>query len=75
MPADFTLPLGLRNRDPLFRPEKMPQLEGYELSLLEDCENAYRFTAVVSVEKVIPIIRDFARYLTDEAFFILEYYP
>lgn len=75
MPADFKLPLGLRNRDPLFRPEKMPQLEGYELSLLEDCENAYRFTVVVSVEKVLHIVRDFARYLTDEAFFILEYYP
>jgi hypothetical protein len=75
MPDEFKLPLGLRNRDPLFRPEKIAQLEGYELSLLEDCENAYRFTAVVSVEKVVPIIRDFARYLTDEAFFILEYYP
>lgn len=75
MSSEFKLPLGLRSRDPLFCPEKMPQIEGYELSLLEDCENAYRFTAVVSVEKVVPIIRDFARYLTDEAFFILEYYP
>ena len=51
------------------------QKEGFELALLEDCDNAYRFTATVGAEKVAAIFRDFSRYLNDEAFFILEHYP
>ena len=56
------------------RVEVIPS-EGFEYSLLEGCDNAYRFTAVASVNKVETIFRQFSRLLTDEAFFILEYYP
>ncbi len=52
-----------------------PQLEGFEYSLLEDCANAYRFTAIANVSKIELLFDNFARFLTNEAFFILEYYP
>ena len=55
--------------------EKAILFEGFEYSLLEDCDNAYRFTAVASVDKIESMFRKFSRFLTDEAFFILEYYP
>ncbi len=55
--------------------KKGTPVEGFEYSLLDDCDNAYRFTAVASVEKVEEIFRQFSRLLIDEAFFILEYYP
>ncbi|MCW8858439.1 MAG: hypothetical protein OQK97_01885 [Deltaproteobacteria bacterium] len=73
MTDQFELPVGLRrwqNAD-----TKAQQTEGFELSLLEDCENAYRFTAIVSAGKIGPLFQQFARFLPDEAFFILEYYP
>jgi len=67
------LPVGLRR----WHTEHLTvlQKEGFELSLLEDCDNAYRFTATVGAEKVAAIFRDFSRFLNDEAFFILEHYP
>ncbi len=72
---NFESPVGLRRwkREPgvIFD----PQQEGYDLSLLEDCENAYRFTAVASASRVSALIRNFSRHLSGEAFFILEYYP
>lgn len=68
------LPIGIRcwnNEEPFpVRPA-----EGFELSLLEDCDNAYRFTATVDAGKVAAIFHDFSRFLDQEAFFILEYYP
>lgn len=53
-----------------------PRLEeGFEIALLEDCENAYRFTAMVGAGKLITLANDFTRFLGEEAFFILEHYP
>ena len=51
------------------------QEEGFELALLEDCDNAYRFTAAVGAQKVSRIFREFSRFLPGDAFFILEFYP
>ncbi len=49
--------------------------EGYDLSLLDDCSNAYRFTALVSAPRLADIFVQFSRFLTEESFFILEFYP
>ena len=68
--TDFLeLPVGLRrwHTDQF----TLLQKEGFELSLLEDCDNAYRFTATAGADKVASIFRDFSRFLNDEAFFIL----
>ena len=67
------LPLGLRRWDDDNQAETCN--EGYEFSLLEDCNNAYRFTAVAAASKIAAIFSNFARFLNNEAFFILEYYP
>ena len=69
-----TLPVGLRRwpKKPLAAPQ---QVEGFEVALLDNCDNAYRFTAMVDVSKVAAIISTFSRFMSDEAFFILEYYP
>ncbi len=67
------LPIGLRrwkNDGP-----RLVQREGFEYSLLEDCQNAYRFTAVAAADRVESIFTRFSRFLGEEAFFILEYYP
>ena len=69
----FKLPVGIRrwqnsNNDSL-------QHEGFEYSLLEDCDSAYRFTAITTVDKIKSIFNHFSRFLPDESFFILEYYP
>jgi hypothetical protein len=71
MASKFELPLGLRR----WGQQSEVQREGYDLALLEDCENAYRFTAIVSSGKIQSLVRSFSRYLPGEAFFILEYYP
>lgn len=69
----FELPAGIRPwKD---SNDTAPQLEGFEYSLLEDCENAYRFSAIVTVGKIESIFNRFSRFLGDESFFILEYYP
>ncbi len=75
MPLNFESPIGLRRWDQQHKPWLRHQQEGYDLSLLEDCENAYRFTAVASSPRVSQLVQNFSRYLPEEAFFILEYYP
>ena len=67
------LPLGLRRWDDEKHADSCN--EGYEFNLLEDCDNAYRFTAVAAAQKISAIFKNFARFLNNEAFFILEYYP
>ncbi|SEA82589.1 hypothetical protein SAMN05660420_03319 [Desulfuromusa kysingii] len=54
---------------------KSQPFEGYDYSLLEDCDSAYRFTAVADVGKIETLFNHFSRFLSDESFFILEYYP
>jgi len=49
--------------------------EGFKYALLEDCDNAYRFTVTAHVSKIKSIFNHFSRFFTDESFFILEYYP
>lgn len=70
----FELPAGLRRWN---NSGSMPleQAEGFEYGLLDDCDNAYRFTVSATAPKISEIFTDFASYLPDEAFFILEYYP
>ncbi len=70
----FQLPVGLRRwrTDAVQTPQ---QQDGYELSLLENCDNAYRFTLTASVDKILAIFSGFTRFFPDEAFFILEFYP
>lgn len=68
----FHSPVGIRR---WCRSSGQAQQEGYDLALLEDCENAYRLTAVASVEKISSLVFAFARFFPDEAFCILEYYP
>ena len=60
---------------PLDNSDSKCQHEGFEFALLDNCTNAYRFTAIASVEKIAVIFNQFARYFPKEAFFILEYYP
>jgi hypothetical protein len=68
----FQSPVGFRR---WLRQSGAAQQEGYDLALLEDCENAYRLTAVAGAARIPQLIRDFARFLPGEAFCILEYYP
>ena len=68
------LPAGLR-RWPTEEGTVLQQEEGFELSLLEDCDNAYRFTIAIGAQKVATIFNEFARLLPGDSFFILEYYP
>lgn len=74
MSESIDLPVGLRRwqTEGLLVPQ---QRDGFEFTLLEDCNNAYRFTAVVGAEKVSPLINRFSRFLPEDAFFILEFYP
>ncbi|OEU70327.1 MAG: hypothetical protein BA864_10880 [Desulfuromonadales bacterium C00003093] len=74
MPTLLELPVGLRrwHNDKIITPR---QREGFEMSLLEDCANAYRFTATIHVGKIAEIFNSFSRFLQEEAFFILEHYP
>jgi hypothetical protein len=70
----FNLPVGLRRwqtEDSLVPQQK----DGFEFTLLEDCDNAYRFTAILGAKKVPQLVTAFARFLTEDAFFILEFYP
>lgn len=55
--------------------QTFPPCEGFKYALLEDCDNAYRFTAMVNVGRIEAIFHQFSRFLADESFFILEYYP
>lgn len=72
MVQHYEYPAGLK----LWNKAQMtPLVEGYEFALLDDCDNAYRFTAVISASKIADLSRKFSRFLSDEAFFVLEYYP
>lgn len=73
MKNQIQLPLGIRFKSDASYHELGS--EGFELALLDDCDNAYRFTAVADRKKVSAIFSNFSRFLPDEAFFILEYYP
>ncbi len=73
MATGFKLPLGLRCWPHIA--DHVSLNEGFDLALLEDCNNAYRFTALTKVAEVRPLLMDFSRFLSAEAFFILEYYP
>ncbi len=72
--SKYKLPVGLRrwHTNSLLTPK---QNNGYELSLLEDCDNAYRFSATISAEMVSQVFTAFTRFLPCDAFFILEFYP
>ncbi len=69
----FKLPAGIRRWQN--DSNNTQQHEGFEYSLLEDCDSAYRFTAVAEVDKIASIFNYFSRFFPDEAFFILEFYP
>ena len=72
MAEQFQSPVGLRR----WRQDAdTEQREGYDLVLLEDCENAYRLTSIASATKIPQLIKTFCRFFPEEAFFILEYYP
>lgn len=74
MQSPLELPVGLRRwRNELFSAPQ--QCAGFEIALLDDCDNAYRFTATVDAGKVASILNSFSRFFDDEAFFILEHYP
>jgi len=68
----FKLPAGIRR----WQSDDISTLqrEGFEYSPLENCANAYRFTAVTPVDKIESIFNRFTRFFPDEAFFILEFY-
>lgn len=73
MADTLVLPAGIRSRPN--STINVLQFEGFDYSLLEDCDNAYRFTAIATVDKIESIFNHFARFFPDESFFILEYYP
>jgi len=68
------LPLGIRlwNRNLLDFHRDFS--EGYEFSLIENSSDSYRFTAIVSPQRVADIFDSFADILPEEAFLILEFY-
>ena len=73
MPTSYQHPAGLQ-------PAKNPQIlksirEGFDFSLLDDCDNAYRFTALISAPRLADMFMQFSRFLGEESFFILEFYP
>lgn len=73
MATNYQLPAGLQ-------PAKDLRIftsihEGYNFSLLDDCDNAYRFTALASAPRIADIFKQFSRFLGEESFFILEFYP
>ncbi len=74
LPSLFEFPIGFRPwRDELTgRPH--PQQEGYTYSLLENSRDAFRFHGVLGASRVTRLFREFARFLGEEAFFILEFY-
>ena len=73
MNDSIELPAGLR-RWPNSSRETRPYA-GFEFSLLDDCDNAYRFTVMTSGYRIPALLKKFSRFLPDDAFFILEYYP
>lgn len=72
--TNLQLPLGVRIWTDELKDCPQPLREGYTFSPLENSTGSYRFTVVVNAERVAEIFRVFAQALSDEAFFILEYY-
>lgn len=68
------LPVGIRIWDAPIIKSSLRLCEGYEFSRMENSEDSYRFTAMVSADKVRDLFRSFTTTLTEEAFFILEFY-
>ncbi len=68
-----SFPIGLRSWNNQHLQEI--QSEGFECSLLEDCSNAYRFTAIAGTDKIADLVTSFSGFLGEESFFILEFYP
>jgi len=48
--------------------------EGYNFSLLENTRDTYHFSILAGVARVRSLFADLARSMSDEAFFILEFY-
>lgn len=73
MNDSIQLPVGLRRwRN---NPADTRPYPGFEFSLLEDCDNAYRFTVMAAATSIPSLLQQFSRFLAEDAFFILEYYP
>lgn len=70
----FEFPLGFRPWHDDITGREEPQTEGYTHELLENSRDAYRFHAVMSAGRITELFREFARFLGNEAFFILEFY-
>ncbi len=68
------LPLGVRIWENELAGLSVPLQEGFTFSRLENSSDSYRFTVVVSPDRVGTIVRSFAKLLPEEAFFILEFY-
>lgn len=71
----FSQPCGLRVwESELQRPEFIVQ-QGFCYSHIEESKDAYRFAALVDLKKLTPLFYDCAALVSDESFFVLEYYP
>ncbi len=49
--------------------------QGFCYSRVEECKDAFRFAALIDIKKLPDLINSCAALLTDESFFVLEYYP
>lgn len=49
--------------------------QGFCYSRVEECKDAFRFAALIDSTKLPHLFNDCAALLTDESFFVLEYYP
>lgn len=58
----------------MIRPEFQIR-QGFCYSHVDDCKDAFRFAALIDLEKLPALIHDCATLLSDECFFVLEYYP
>lgn len=75
MPSEsFDYPLGIRLWPRERQHAQFLPREGYTFSLLENSSDSYRFTALAGAAKISSIFQSFAQLISDEAFFILEFY-
>jgi len=70
----FDYPLGIRLWPRERQHAQFTPREGYSFSLLENSSDSYRFTALAGASKISSIFQSFARLISEEAFFILEFY-
>lgn len=71
----FAQPSGLRVWDSEKTKAESNIKQGFCCSRVEECKDAFRFAALIDVKKLPSLINDCAALLTDESFFVLEYYP